>query len=40
MFYSRVFFEWLIWLSLIGLAVDFGFQLWYFFVDFKQKRLW
>jgi len=40
MFYSSGFFTVLIWLSFIGLIIDFGFQIWYNIVDFKNKSLW
>ncbi len=40
MYYSRVFFEWLIYLSMAGLAVVFGFMVWYFIVDIKGKTFW
>jgi len=40
MIYSANFFSILMWVCLIGLIVDFGFQLWYNIVDFKNKSLW
>ncbi|MDQ0343470.1 hypothetical protein J2S14_002285 [Lederbergia wuyishanensis] len=40
MFYSLTFFNILMWVSLIGLVVNFAFQLWYNIVDFKNKNLW
>lgn len=40
MYYSRIFFIVLIVVSMIGLIVDFGFQLWYNIEDFKNKTLW
>ncbi len=40
MLYGKVFFEYLIGISLIGLAVDFVFQVWYFVSDIKEKTLW
>lgn len=40
MIYSLGFFNALIWISLIGLIGVFGFQVWYNYVDFKNKDLW
>lgn len=40
MYYSKTFLEWLIYLSIGGLIVVFGFMVWYFIVDIKDKNFW
>jgi len=38
MIYSLGFFNTLLWISLIGLVVVFGFQIWYYAAEFKNKN--
>lgn len=40
MYYSKLFFEILVWTCLAGLAGVFLFQLWYFVKDIKNKKFW
>lgn len=40
MHYSVVFFSALLWISMGGLLIAFGFQIWYNIEDFKAKVLW
>ncbi len=36
--YSLAFFNGLIWVSLVGLLVVFGFQVWFTLVDYKNNK--